>query len=156
MNTSSTVRLIGGLVVAVLLAGCGGTTTASPGPSASNPPGTGAAGPVQVTLGIYSGRADPTWTLTDAEAASLGAALAKLAGVVGLPPVGGLGYHGFTIERPDGTVVAFNGAVAPPGDRARAYLADPARTIERLLLETARPHVAGNELVEVERALAAP
>jgi hypothetical protein len=145
------------LVVACLLlvAGCGttaGTPTASAGSgtAATDAP----AAPVRVTLGLYSGRQDPSWPLTEAEAAALDAALARLAGAVGEPPVGGLGYHGFTIERPAGTLVAFGGAVAPPGDGSRAYLADPARTIERLLLDTARTHVAGNELVEVERALA--
>lgn len=154
MNTSSTVRLVSGLALVLLLAGCGGTATASPSTSAT--PGTGADGPVRVTLGLYSGRADPEWTLTDAEAAALDAALAALSGAVGRPPVGGLGYRGFTIERPDGTVIAFDGAVAPPGDGDRAYRADPARTIERLLLETARPHVAGNELAEVGRAISGP
>jgi hypothetical protein len=109
-----------------------------------------------VTLGIYSGRSDPTWTLTATEAAALEVALARLPGAVGTPPVGGLGYHGFTVERPDGTLIAFDAAVAPPGDGERAYLADTDRTIERLLLETARTHVGGNELVEVERAISTP
>jgi hypothetical protein len=150
------VRLTVGLVALLLLVGCGDAATATPGSPTTNPPGSHAAGPVRVTLGIYSGRADPTWTLADADAAALDVALASLSGVVGTPPVGGLGYHGFTIEGPEGTVIAFDGAVAPAGDGDRAYLADPGRTIERLLLETARPHVAGNELAEVERALAAP
>jgi hypothetical protein len=149
-------RLVGGLVCLVLLAGCGSSGTPNAGSSATKAPGAGSAGPVQVTLGIYSGRADPAWMLTDAEATALDAALAALPGVVGMPPVGGLGYHGFTVERPDGTVIAYDGTVAPPGDGPRGLLADPSRTIERLLLETARAHVAGNELAEVERALAAP
>jgi len=109
-----------------------------------------------VTLGIYSGRADPAWTLTEAEAASLDAALAILTATTGTPPVGGLGYHGFTVERPDGVLVAFRGAVASPGEGTRTYLADPARTIERLLAGTAPAHVTAVELAEVEKALAAP
>ena len=151
-----TARLIAGLLCLLLLAGCGEGGTATSQPAATSGAGSGAAGPVKVTLGLYSGRPDPRWTLTDVEAASLLEALAKLPGAVGAPPVGGLGYHGFTIERPDGSVIAFDGAVAPPGDGERPYLADPDRTIERLLLETSRAHITGNELAEVERAFAAP
>jgi hypothetical protein len=129
-----TARVVGGMLCLLLLAACSGSGTPDPsaGPSATDAAGTGGpAGPVQVTLGA-------------------------LPGAVGTPPVGGLGYHGFTISGPGGTVVAFRGAVAAPGEGERSFLADPGRTIERLLLETARPHVAGNELGEVERALAAP
>jgi len=151
------VRLVGGLLCLLFLAACGGSGTPTASPSVTDPPGTAVpAGLVRVTLGLYSGRADPAWTLTDAEAADLEAALAALPGAVGEPPVGGLGYHGFTIDRPAGVVVAYRGAVAPPGGGTRAHLADPARTIERLLIETARTHVTGNELAEVERALGAP
>ncbi len=163
--STAALRLLGGLVSLLLLAGCGSGASATssrsavaPAPSAAAvaTPAGGPSSPVQVTLGLYSGRADPTWTLTDAEAASLDAALAGLSEVIGTPPVGGLGYHGFAIERPAGTVIAFDAAVAPPGDGERTYLADPDRTIERLLLETARAHVSGNELTEVERAISAP
>jgi len=150
-------RLIGGLLCLLLLAGCGGSGAPTASPSATNVPrSAGPAGPVRVTLGIYSGRADPAWKLTDPEAATLEAAIAALPGAEGEPPVGGLGYHGFTIDRPGGTLVAYAGAVAAPGVGKRGHLADPARTIERLLIETARPHVTGNELAEVERALATP
>jgi hypothetical protein len=152
-------RLVGGFMCLLLLAGCGGSGTPDPtaGPSATDGSATGGpAGPVRVTLGIYSGRVDPAWVLTDAEAATLQAALAALPGAVGTPPLGGLGYRGFTISGPGGTVVAFRGAVAAPGDGERSFLADPGRTIERLLAETAHAHVTGNELAEVERALAAP
>ncbi len=152
-------RLIGGFGLLLLLAGCSGSGTPDPtaGPSATDGSATGGPpGPVQVTLGIYSGRVDPAWVLTDAEAATLQAALAALPGAVGTPPLGGLGYRGFTISGPGGTVVAFRGTVASPGQGERAFLADHGRTIERLLRDTARAHVTGNELAEVERALAAP
>jgi len=148
-------RRLGVLLLVLVAAGCG-----SPAASPSIPVVIGTPGPadpeatVRVTVGIYSGRADPSWTLTAGEAAALDQALGALPSVVGQPPEGGLGYHGFTIERSAGTLVAYRGAVAPPGQGRRAYLSDPALTVERLLLETARPHVAGNELAEVHRSLA--
>jgi hypothetical protein len=111
---------------------------------------------VVVTLGIYSGRPDPTWTLTGAEAATLDAMLAALAEVTDTPPVGGLGYHGFTIARPTSTVVAYRGAVGAPGEGPRAMSADPTRSIERYLLETSRSHVTLGEYAAAELAIAAP
>jgi hypothetical protein len=146
-----------GLLVALALAACGAGGTATARPSATgSPPAGGPTGPVRVTLGIYSGRPDPSWTLAEDEAATLETLLAALPTAVGLPPTGGLGYHGFTIARAAGTVVAYRGAVAAPGEGERPFLADPARTVERYLARTARPHATGIELAEVERALAAP
>jgi len=155
--TAAAARRRGLLLCLLVVAGCGMGTSSPSLPSGTGAPATaGPAGPVVVTLGLYSGRADPWWTLTEQEVVALDAALAALPRAVGTPPVGSLGYHGFAIARPDGTAVAYEGTVAPPGDGERAYVADPARTIERLLLETARPHVTGNELAEVEKAFAAP
>lgn len=107
----------------------------------------------EVVLGIYSGVPDPAWTLTAEESNELAAALATLPEVSGTAAPGGLGYHGFTIESPDGTLVAFDGKVAEVGLDPPSYLNDPDRTIERLLLDTARPHVTPEVLTEVERSL---
>jgi hypothetical protein len=71
----------------------------------------------------------------------------------GTPPVGGLGYHGFTIRLPEGTLVAYRGVVAAPGDDPRTVRADPSRSVERYLLETSRPHVTADDFSAVERAL---
>jgi photosystem II stability/assembly factor-like uncharacterized protein len=125
---------------------------ASPGPAGSATP----PGPVVVTLGIYSGRPDPAWTLTVEEAAGMDAALAALPDGTGTPPVGGLGYHGFWITRPGSALVAYLGAVAAPGDGPRAMQADPTRSIERCLLETSRSHVTPDEYAIAELAIAAP
>jgi photosystem II stability/assembly factor-like uncharacterized protein len=128
-------------------------------PNAASPSSTRSiapAGPVVVTLGIYSGRPDPAWTLTVDEAAAVDAALAALPDGTGTPPVGGLGYHGFSITRSGSTSVAYRGAVAPPGDGPRAMKADPTRSIERCLLETSRSHVTPDEYAIAELAIAAP
>jgi hypothetical protein len=138
-----------------LLSACG--TAASPSPLGASPTTSGASpGPVVVTLGIYSGRPDPAWILTIDEVAGLDAALAAVAVGTGTPPVGGLGYHGFSISRPGSTGVAYGGAVAAPGSGPRAMQADPTRSVERYLLEVARAHVTPDEYALVERAIAAP
>ena len=148
---------VGVLLLALTAAGCGASAPTDAIPPKTPPPGSqGPAAAVRVTLGIFSGRADPSWSLTQDEATALDRALGALPRAVVEPPEGGLGYRGFTIERADGTLVAYRGVVAPPGQGRRDVLSDPARTVERLLVEFARPHVAAAELAEVQRSLAAP
>lgn len=121
-----------------------------------------AAGPlpsVTVTLGIYSGRPDPSWTLTDVQVAALVGRLASLPATTGSAPHGGLGYQGFSIVvrqpgQPDQTLVAFRGAVTGPGDAPGTYRGDPQRTVESALLETGRSHLAATEITVVETDLA--
>jgi hypothetical protein len=100
------------LAALLLLSACGPMV-----PTGSVPP----AGPsTTVTLGIYSGRPDPSWMLTTREATTLDAMLAALVTVTDTPPVGGLGYHGFTMTTPTTTLVAYRGAIAAPGEGPRA------------------------------------
>jgi hypothetical protein len=140
-------------------------TACSPGPASTPTPGATGVTPtpvasggaateeVRVVLGIYSGRPDPEWVLTADQTAVLDAEIAALPDATGMPPAGGLGYHGFTVTRPGSTFVAYGGTVAPPGDAARAFKLDQGRAVERLLLETGRAHLAPAEIAEVERAL---
>ena len=128
--------LVAWMSVTVALAGCGGADTAV-GPDGM--------APVNVTLGLYSGVPDPSWTLTDGEAAALTDALAELSRTDAAAPEGGLGYHGFTITGPSGTLVAYAGMVSSSLSDPPYTLDDPDRTIERSLLETARTHVTPEE-----------
>jgi hypothetical protein len=132
----------------VLLSGCG---SGIPGGIAAD------AGPARavVTLGIYSGRPDPTWTLTSVEALTLSNMFASLANVTGTPPVGGLGYHGFTIVAPWGTVIAYHGAIAAPGEGLRAVMSNPTRSVERFLLETSPGHVTPDEFATAQLGIGA-
>jgi hypothetical protein len=142
-----------------LVAACGSPATPSPSaPLTSTGASTsvGPAGSATVVMGLYSGRPDPQWALTGEEAAALDTALVALPKSTSTPPVGGLGYHGFTIVLSDRTLVAYRGAVAPPGDGLRTVMADPTRSIERYLLETSRRHVTADDYRAVEQALAAP
>ena len=116
---------------------------------------------VTVSLGIYSGRPDPSWALTDVQVAALVGQLASLHVASGNPAQGGLGYHGFSIllqqaGQADQTVVAYRGDVTVPGDAPGTYRADPQRTVESALLETGRSHLAATETAVVEADLARP
>lgn len=147
-----------GIVTLLIVAGClsGPVPTSSPSGTPSGGPSDGVpTGEVRVVLGIYSGRPDPEWTLTGAEVAALDRAIAALPDASGTPQAGDLGYHGFTVTRPGSTFVAYLGTVAPAGNGPRAFKLDRGLVVERLLLETGRPHLAAAEVAEVERALAA-
>jgi len=156
-------RALLALLSVAALAGCGGapgvgtspTSTSTSTMSTSDAPPTR----ITVTLGIYSGRADPSWDLAEAEAAQLDRAIAGLPVTTGTPPEGGLGYHGFTLllSRPgkaDETLVAYRGTVAPPGVDPRPYRIDAPRTVERLLLDAGRSILTPVEVAAVEADLA--
>ena len=107
-----------------------------------------------MTLGIYSGRADPTWTLAGAEAAAVERAIQALPEAAGSPPEGGLGYHGFTVTRGGSSLTAYLGTVWAGGSGPQVIRQDPGRTVERLLLELGRTELTPEEIAEVERSLA--
>jgi hypothetical protein len=108
---------------------------------------------VQIVLGLYSGVPDPDWTLTTEQATELSIALAGLTGVDASAPSGGLGYHGFTIVTADGAVVAYAGKVASTNSDPSYVLDDPDRTIERLLLATAKAHLTAEEITVITDAI---
>lgn len=125
-------------------------TAVAPSPGDPTPPGP--VDEVRVTLGIYSGRPDPTWTLTGAEAAAVERAIEALAEAAGSPPDGGLGYHGFTVVRGPRTITAYLGFVWSGGGGPQILRRDPGRTVEWLLLELGRTELAAQEIAEVERS----
>jgi hypothetical protein len=113
-------------------------------------------GSVDIVLGLYSGVPDPRWTLAARQATELATLLARLTRVGGTTSPGGLGYHGFTIVGPDGTLLAFQGKVTRVAANPPYYLDDPDGSVERFLLETARPHLKPNEFAVVRRAISQP
>ena len=129
-----------------------------PTPSLSapgEPTPVGLADEVRVTLGIYSGRADPTWMLAGAEAAAVERAIQALPEAAGSPPEGGLGYHGFTVVHGGSNVTAYLGTVWAGAGGPQVMRQDPGRTVERLLLELGRTELTPEEIAEVERSLEA-
>lgn len=152
------------LLVVVTLEACASPTQLEPSPTASLA-ATNAASVMPttrstVTLGIYSGRPDPSWDLTDAQSAQVWSAIEALPTAAGTPAQGGLGYHGFTIVRSspgqaDEPLVAYRGTVAPQGAGPRTYRIDEGRTVERLLLDFGRSTLNPTEVAAVEADFAA-
>jgi hypothetical protein len=141
------VPLVATVVACALLhAGCATpvpTQSPSPGPSAGPAVTLPAGDGVAVSLGIYSGRPDPSWTLSGVQATELRRLIDELPSGAGEPAAGGLGYHGFTIAPADDggdpvPVVAYHGEIAATGDGARPTWHDAGGSVERFLLLTGR------------------
>jgi len=82
-----------------------------------------------VELDVFSGRPNPRWQLSDAEAARLVELIATLDPAAAAPPAPpGLGYRGFRIP---GVATAYRAIVRTP----QRLLGDPERRVERFLLE---------------------
>jgi len=139
---------------ALVLAAC----DASPGPSRRTlAPG----GAVTVTLGIYSGRPDPAWTLSDGEAGGLRMLVESLPIATAVPPEGGLGYHGFLVRIADdsggGSIyLVYDGVVSLAGSGRRDVWLDPSREVERFLLRTGASALTVVERGEAAEAIGPP
>jgi len=104
--------------------------------------------PAQATLRVFSGRLNPTWTLTPTQTTELQARLASLSATdQPFDDSGGLGYSGFVLlqpaqtDTPAQTILVDRGIVRiESGDQVTLWI-DPDRSIERWLLETAAGQV---------------
>lgn len=150
------VRAIAAALAVLLLGACASVAPTPTAQSASPTPAPPSS--MTVSLGIYSGRPDPSWTLTEEQIAELGRLVEALSTAVGDPPAGGLGYHGFyvLISEPgqaDRTLVAYRGAVTDSSAGPRTFWQDAERAVEAYLLDTGRPHLTPNEIAAVEADL---
>ncbi len=100
--------------------------------------------PVTVTLHVFSGRPDPTWTISDQDAAALEADAASLERpTLAKPPgaLGRLGYRGFSLSGVSSTGGAPLDLYVHEGvvDRGRhdVNVVDESRKLEQRLLESA-------------------
>jgi hypothetical protein len=105
--------------------------------------------PLQIELDAFSGRPNPRWELTQAQAAEFLKLLRALQPAQMSHSMGdGLGYRGFIVSANGGPVDGYGeirvyrGTVlVRRGDRTEA-LSDPQQILERWLLRSARGHVA--------------
>jgi len=115
---------------------------------------------VEVELDAFSGRPNPRWMLTEAQAMEFLALLRKLSPAqVGLPTSSGLGYRGFILRANGGALgpyeeVRINRGIvfARRGD-AEETLADPQRNLERWLVASARGHIDEPVLKHVQNEI---
>lgn len=111
----------------------------------------------EVELDIFSGRPNPMWRLSDADATKL---LRELADLPEAPPTAianNLGYRGFVVRlRHDGgetRLVIQNGTVQRVRDDSTTYYHDPDRGLERWLLNSGRPFLDDSIAAVVEREM---
>ena len=111
----------------------------------------------EVELDIFSGMPNPTWTLTDAEAATFTNVISTLPPASGTELSGSLGYRGMIIECSlDGAAQTIHiqaGIVQIASGTTKAYAYDVDRKLERWLRDTARPHLNGDLLELIDREL---
>jgi hypothetical protein len=148
------------LIVLLSCVACGSAESNKPAASTTTPTqpittGTsGATQPVTVELDVYSGRPNPTWTLTAHEVAELAQRLQKLATLPTVPSVGNLGYRGFLLHNPGNApgigaqVRVFNGIVIIT-DQGRTSAYKDSHALEQWLIEQARAHGQGETLKAV-------
>jgi hypothetical protein len=110
---------------------------------------------VEVELDIFSGRPNPTWVLTNAEADSFTKQLAALSPTSAAELSGNLGYRGFIIKYAQGaetqTIRLQHGIVIISKGVTNVYVYDQDRVLERWLLTTGRPHLKIDIFQIVER-----
>ncbi len=123
------------IAVACLAAGC---IAMQPACKLAGPPG-----PVVVAeADVYSGRPNPSWTVSGSDSVTLRRRVAALpaGGAAPVPP--GVGYRGIVVHEPRlvlrdcSELRVYRGTVAAQCDAGPRTLADAGRQVERFLAET--------------------
>jgi hypothetical protein len=149
------------LLLAFLLSACQQSPTSSPGPVPSTVSGgaTTVSEEARVELDIFSGRPNPQWRLSAADAALLEQKLAALPVASPGQLANPLGYRGFIVQLPQAndktTVTVQNGMVRTTRAGETAHYQDPGRAVERWLLNTGGPFLDKDLFSLVERELPA-
>lgn len=98
---------------------------------------------MKVELDVFSGRPNPSWTLSPEEADELARRLEDLRSLDQVPVEPGLGYRGFLLSSPGREIRVYQGGVTvTEGGTTRRY-ADVSQ-IERWLTEQARQRGYGS------------
>ena len=130
------ITLFGVLFVFLAAANCGavGSTIEQPKSKVTK---------ARVMLSIFSGRPNPTWTLSAKNAEQLVTKINKLPKSDAAFSPDGLGYTGFQIELTDSEsrkskITAYKGLVVYNVNDTSYYFSDSRRSIEKLLIESGK------------------
>jgi hypothetical protein len=106
--------------------------------------------PVAVEVDIFSGRPNPGWTLSEADATTFRSKLSGLQKTAARSRSANLGYRGLVVTMPQerGTTIYIqNGVVEVSDSTPSSFFLDPQRSLERWLVGTGREFL-GPELLE--------
>jgi len=113
-----------------------------------------------VELDVFSGVPNPTWKLSESEAASLAQLLTHLEATQSPGQrFDGLGYRGFIVHlvAPQSlaisTMHAYGGTVEIESGDGTSFYQDPQRQVERWLLETGRPYFSDELYKEISNEI---
>jgi hypothetical protein len=100
---------------------------------------------IQVEAIVFSGRANPRWSLTAQEQARVHDLLVQAAPGEGQTVEGQLGYTGFNLTFQTTTerimLWVYDGVIRYDDSKRVAFYQDDRRGLERFLLETSQPHI---------------
>ena len=126
---------------------------------AASPTPAPAAGPAQVELDIFSGRPNPGWTLSAADAATFQNMAAALSPASEQAYPARLGYRAIIVSLPSapgGKVVwrVWDHVAQRESGAASAYYVDPDQALQRWLLQSGQPHLDADLYSTVQAELA--
>ena len=111
---------------------------------------------MQVELDVFSGRSNPTWPLNDEKGREF---LSKFKSLVPsdsqTPLYDGLGYRGFNVTgfQDYDQLTIWNGIVRVRRGEKTYYWRDQRKSLEKLLLETAKDHIDERVYKRVESSI---
>jgi hypothetical protein len=111
---------------------------------------------VEVEIDIFSGMPNPTWTLSEADAAVFLSKLSGLQETAARPRSTKLGYRGLVVRIPqqgDREIYIQNGVIELSDQTSLTFFLDPERSLERWLIETGKKFLSHEGLEAIEKDL---
>jgi len=116
----------------------------------------------KVTLQVYSGRENPSWSLSEKQIDELLALLNNLPKAEPNAFPDGLGYRGFQVELTENAtektheIVAYKGRILYKTADAEAYFTDPDRRLEKFLLKSGDSYLDDKLSESIEDEIESP